>query len=56
VLSWIYDEVKARRQKREALLQEDEEVEFDPFAGGHPVPPMPGQVLKNQASLPSKES
>ncbi|MEY4322807.1 MAG: dehydrogenase (quinone) chain NuoH [Actinomycetota bacterium] len=56
VISWIYDEMKARRKKREALLLEDDDVEFDPFAGGHPVPPMPGQVLKNQASLPSKES
>ncbi len=56
VISWIYDEMKARRAKREALLVEDDNVEFDPFAGGHPVPPMPGQVLKNQASLPSKES
>jgi NADH-quinone oxidoreductase subunit H len=55
VISWIYDEVKARRQKREALLVEDE-VEFDPFAGGHPVPPMPGQVAVNRASLPVKES
>ena len=55
VISWIYDEVKARRVKREELLIENEE-EFDPFAGGHPVPPMPGQVVANQASLPAKES
>jgi NADH-quinone oxidoreductase subunit H len=46
-LSWIFEEVKSRRAKREAELFEDEVEEFDPFAGGHPVPPLPGQVLKS---------
>ncbi len=47
-ISWIFEEVKNRRNKRDAELFEDEEVEFDPFAGGHPVPPLPGQVLKSE--------
>ena len=25
--------------------EDDQQAEFDPFAGGHPVPPMPGQTL-----------
>jgi NADH-quinone oxidoreductase subunit H len=47
-ISWIYEEVKNRRAKREAELLDDEIEEFDAFAGGHPVPPLPGQVLKSE--------
>jgi len=47
-ISWIYEEVKNRRAKREAELLDYEIEEFDAFAGGHPVPPLPGQVLKSE--------
>ncbi len=42
-LTFVWDVVAARRQ-RDAETPEVE-VEFDPMAGGHPVPPMPGQQL-----------
>ena len=41
-LTFVWDLVAARRQPAEAP---EVEVEFDPMAGGHPVPPMPGQQL-----------
>ena len=41
-LTFAWDLVAARRQPAEAP---EVEVEFDPMAGGHPVPPMPGQQL-----------
>jgi NADH-quinone oxidoreductase subunit H len=44
VLLWIYEEVR-ERTKKQPLPTKATEVEFDPFAGGHPVPPMPGQKL-----------
>lgn len=47
-ISWIYEEVRNRRAKREAEFLDDEIEEFDAFAGGHPVPPLPGQVLKSE--------
>jgi NADH-quinone oxidoreductase subunit H len=49
-ISWIFEEVKNRRSKRDAELVEEEIEEFDPFAGGHPVPPLPGQVTKSEKS------
>lgn len=30
---------------RKPVIEEEPEAEFDAFAGGHPVPPMPGQTL-----------
>jgi NADH-quinone oxidoreductase subunit H len=44
VLLWIFEEVR-ERTKKQPLPAKTTEVEFDPFAGGHPVPPMPGQKL-----------
>jgi NADH-quinone oxidoreductase subunit H len=41
-LTFVWDLVAAR-QPSEA--QEEVEADFDPMAGGHPVPPMPGQSL-----------
>lgn len=49
-ISWVLEEIKNRRNKRAADLEADEVEEFDPFAGGHPVPPLPGQVLKSDKS------
>jgi len=42
VLSFVWDFVTARRGSD---AEADEEVPFDPMAGGHPVPPMPGQAM-----------
>ena len=48
--SFVYDGVMAARAKREAAEAEAEEPEeFDAFAGGYPVPPMPGQSLGKTA-------
>ena len=41
-LTFVWDLVAARASRREAP---EVEAEFDPMAGGHPVPPMPGQQL-----------
>jgi NADH-quinone oxidoreductase subunit H len=41
-LSFVWDVVTARR--REEAAEPEPTAEFDPMAGGHPVPPMPGQV------------
>jgi NADH-quinone oxidoreductase subunit H len=59
VAFWMYEEVRERREKRVAAMAKPRaSVEFDPFAGGHPVPPMPGQVLPSTKAnaLPEKES
>jgi NADH-quinone oxidoreductase subunit H len=50
--SWMFDYVQ---QKRDMQLEDDEEtaalVVFDPFAGGFPVPPMPGQHLLSRRAV-----
>jgi NADH-quinone oxidoreductase subunit H len=43
VLSVLWDVVAARRTQDEGLSEEP--ARFDPFAGGYPVPPLPGQEL-----------
>ncbi len=47
------------RRDRRAEQQEAAEVRFtqavDPFAGGHPVPPMPGQELLEPVRVPAVE-
>jgi NADH-quinone oxidoreductase subunit H len=40
-LTFVWDVVAARRVPQEPEAQ----AEFDPMAGGHPVPPLPGQQL-----------
>jgi NADH-quinone oxidoreductase subunit H len=40
VLTFVWDLVAARREPAEVP---EVEAEWDPMAGGHPVPPMPGQ-------------
>ena len=42
VLSFVWDFVATRRRDEQAV---ESEPEFDPMAGGHPVPPMPGQAV-----------
>lgn len=42
--SIVYDNIAAKREEQEKAKAEEPE-EFDPFAGGYPVPPMPGQEL-----------
>lgn len=44
LLAWTaYDEVRARRKKR-LQVRKATLPPYDPFAGGHPVPPLPGQT------------
>lgn len=43
--AWIYDYKAAAREK--AIPEQPTEV--DPYAGGYPVPPLPGQVLREPA-------
>ena len=51
ILAWLVfsSVIEYRREKRateaEALREELEDQEFDAFAGGYPVPPLPGQKL-----------
>ncbi|MGW5359064.1 NADH-quinone oxidoreductase subunit NuoH [Actinopolymorpha pittospori] len=46
LLSFVYDSRAARREKAEQDAKEEaEKVPFDPFVGGYPVPPMPGQKV-----------
>lgn len=60
VVLYVFEEFRERRAKRlkEQAVQTKTTTEFDPFAGGHPVPPMPGQVLPSVSanSLPAQES
>lgn len=41
--SWIWD---GKRAAAEEAANQPLPEEIDPFAGGHPVPPMPGQTLR----------
>jgi NADH-quinone oxidoreductase subunit H len=44
--SWL---LQVRSDRKQALLDAEQEQEiqlpFEPMAGGHPIPPMPGQIL-----------
>ena len=53
--SFVYDWVVARRDGAEQADEgEADQVEWDPFAGGYPVPPMPGQQLPGrQPAVPA---
>ena len=44
------------RLDREPELEPVDEVPFDPFAGGYPVPPMPGQQLPEQVDVVRSEA
>ena len=50
VLSFVWDFFSPRRGGDQDA---DVEAEFDPMAGGHPVPPMPGQALPAAPSVPA---
>ena len=43
---FIWDWRKAVKEEQAASEPIEEITEIDPFAGGYPVPPLPGQVLK----------
>ena len=47
VVAWIYDNQQVKKAK--ALEAQEPVTEVDPFAGGHPVPPLPGQRLVEPA-------
>jgi NADH-quinone oxidoreductase subunit H len=49
VALWLYDLARARRGEEaepEPATPSTSQGPFDPFAGGYPVPPMPGQTLR----------
>ncbi|HEX4697820.1 MAG TPA: NADH-quinone oxidoreductase subunit H, partial [Actinomycetes bacterium] len=48
VLTFIWDLVAARREPTELP---EVEAGWDPMAGGHPVPPMPGQQAPAMAAI-----
>jgi len=54
VLTFVWDLVAARRQ--EPAEAAEVEVEFDPMAGGHPVPPMPGQQMPALTAVGAAET
>jgi NADH-quinone oxidoreductase subunit H len=51
--SFVYDSVEQNKQR---AVEADEELAshapFDPYAGGFPVPPMPGQQLPLRRPVP----
>ncbi|MGQ0631303.1 MAG: NADH-quinone oxidoreductase subunit NuoH [Sporichthyaceae bacterium] len=49
IVTALWDTLRAKAEGDEA---EDVPVPFDPFAGGFPVPPMPGQVLPGARPVP----
>ena len=62
VVLYVFEEFRERQAKRKEkeanAAAAHAKANFDPFAGGHPVPPMPGQVLPSVSanSLPAQES
>ena len=50
-LTFVWDLVAARSEPAE-----EEPAEFDPLAGGHPVPPMPGQKVPALTAAPATTS
>jgi len=49
--SWIWDNKRAD-QEEEAAAAARVPTEVDPFAGGYPVPPLPGQTLREPTRVP----
>ncbi|QKE83734.1 NADH-quinone oxidoreductase subunit NuoH [Arthrobacter sp. NEB 688] len=47
---WLWD---SRAERKEASLHPSVPTEIDPYAGGHPVPPMPGQRLREPSFAPA---
>jgi NADH-quinone oxidoreductase subunit H len=52
-LTFVWDLVAARRQPPD---EPEVEAEFDPMAGGHPVPPMPGQQLPALTAIGARDT
>ncbi|MDB1090254.1 NADH-quinone oxidoreductase subunit NuoH [Streptomyces sp. ACA25] len=50
----IFRDRADRRREAEAEAEGGEEPEFDPMAGGYPVPPLPGQTLPPVPRRPSR--
>jgi len=50
-LTFVWDLVASRSEP-----EDDEPDEFDPMAGGHPVPPMPGQKVPALSAAPATTS
>ncbi len=47
--SWVWDSRQLRREQ----AKPGRPTEVDPFAGGYPVPPLPGQVLREPDERPA---
>ncbi|KAF4406288.1 MULTISPECIES: NADH-quinone oxidoreductase subunit NuoH [Streptomyces] len=55
LLSYVADLFRDRGERKAELRDADEpEPEFDPMAGGYPVPPLPGQTLPPVPRRPSR--
>ena len=51
--SFLYDSAdQKKRREREAEEELEAAAPFDPYAGGFPVPPMPGQHLPSRRPVP----
>jgi NADH-quinone oxidoreductase subunit H len=53
VVGWMWD---ARAERRELAAHPEVPEEVDPYAGGHPVPPLPGQRLREPSAAPALTS
>ncbi len=53
VVGWMWD---ARAERRELAAHPEVPAEIDPYAGGHPVPPLPGQRLRESSAAPALTS
>lgn len=53
VVGWMWD---ARAERRELAAHPEVPDEIDPYAGGHPVPPLPGQRLREPSAAPALTS
>ena len=53
VVAWVWAGAAERREREAAEARaEAAEQPFDPFAGGHPVPPLPGQEIVREPRVP----
>jgi NADH-quinone oxidoreductase subunit H len=51
--SYVYEARNAKRQEiLDARAELEADADFDPFAGGYPVPPMPGQAAEASRRIP----
>ena len=52
VVFLVWDLIVSRQERAAQESAAAEEETFDPFAGGHPVPPLPGQQLPDSPRIP----